>query len=274
MRAPDQTPNFDYSQAEWAEIEAAAQVIRKGPFPKKMRDSLRAAACVYVSEMARAQDGQTARELKKRWQKIAGSSEKLHDDLSACMEDLLCEISRKGSRTADEKGMMTWLDAISFNLGLLPTIAERAAHYFERHHDKSNPRLRFQSKILEVWVRLGGKLKISRHPKTQEVRGPLARFFFNVARPVMGAAAPSPDSLRDIVERQKIRMGEIAIFTEKPAGLSIFAWYDRLCEWVEMQAEKQERELEFDLEITRAIVGDSDPAVVAGCGSCGNASRD
>jgi hypothetical protein len=150
MRAPDQTPNFDYSQAEWAEIEAAAQVIRKGPFPKKMRESLRAAACVYVSEMARAQDGQTARELKKRWQKIAGSSEKLHGDLSACMEDLLCEISRKGSRTADEKGMMTWLDAISFNLGLLPTIAERAALYFERHHDKSNPRLRFQSKILEM----------------------------------------------------------------------------------------------------------------------------
>jgi hypothetical protein len=51
---------------------------------------------------------------------------------------------------------------------------------------------------------LGGKLRISRHPKSQKVQGPLAKYFMAVAEPVMGDATPSVESLPDIIERQKV----------------------------------------------------------------------
>jgi hypothetical protein len=255
-------PQFDYGDAEWTEIEAAVQGIRKGPLPKKARELLCVAASVYIWEMARPQHAHSARELKKKWHKIAGSSKKLYGDLSDRIEELLCEINLKGPLRGEQSTTMVYLEAISLHLSMLPTIANRAADYLENQDDKSNPRLRFQSKILEIWVRLGGKLQISRHPKTQEIRGPLARFFFAVARPVMGTGAPSPDSLRDIVERQKTRMVEIDIFPEKPA-FSLLALYDRLREWIERDAEKHHSRLALEFEITRTMVGPDHPAVVA-----------
>jgi hypothetical protein len=71
-----------------------------------------------------------------------------------------------------------------------------------------HPTLRvwYESFVLCTWTDLGGALKISRHPKTHAVRGPLARFFEAVARPVMRAQMPSLESLPDIVRRQKLEL--------------------------------------------------------------------
>src|SRR5262249_38094870 len=69
-------------------------------------------------------------------------------------------------------------------------------------HDR-NPKFQFEYGIMLTWWVLGGELRVSRHPKTGKIQGPLARFFRAVTTPVMGPAAPSLESLPDIVRRGK-----------------------------------------------------------------------
>jgi hypothetical protein len=254
MEAPgDKVASFNYSGAEWAEIEAAAQSARKGPLRKEVAELLRTAAGDYLAETT-APPAYTARALNKKWLKLAAHSERLHQEFFACEEETLREMKRKGHLTGEEKLRMEWLNNIRWHLKLAPVIAKTTANYFYDQDDKSNRRVRYQSKVLEVWVQLGGKLQISRHPKTQEIRGPLARFFFAVLRPVMGSSTPAPDSLRDIVKRQKKTMGEIEVIPEQPRGY-LLGWYDRLCE-------QQGRKLAIELDVTRALVGPDDPAIL------------
>jgi hypothetical protein len=66
------------------------------------------------------------------------------------------------------------------------------------------PALFFQQQVLSLWTDLfGGRLTVTTDPVTNESKGPLVRYFFAVARPVMGKLTPSIQSFRDIVERQK-----------------------------------------------------------------------
>jgi len=80
------------------------------------------------------------------------------------------------------------------------------AEAFERYPTEGahfdNPKFMFQFKVLLIWTELGGELGISRHGKYGTIQGPLARFFRAVTVPVMGALAPSPESLPDIIRRQ------------------------------------------------------------------------
>ena len=58
--------------------------------------------------------------------------------------------------------------------------------------------------ILWFWTDIiGGKLSFSRNPKSGQPCGPMVRFLLAAAGPVMNAATPSLESLRDIVSRQK-----------------------------------------------------------------------
>lgn len=262
MRASDTIPSFDYTQAEWSEIEAAAQAARRGPLPEKAMELIRAAAYDYLAE-TRTPPVRSARILKKRWQKLISSLERLHREFSACTEETACEMERKGHLTGEEKLRMQWLLNIRLHLKLAPGIAKTTACYFDNLDDRSNARVKYESKVLEVWVRLGGKLQISRHPKTQEIRGPLPRFFFAVARPVMGASAPAPESLRDIVRRRKKPMAELEVFAQQARRFNLLRWYDRLCERFEAENEQQARKLAIELDITRALVGADHPAVRA-----------
>jgi hypothetical protein len=63
------------------------------------------------------------------------------------------------------------------------------------------PRVAFLFRVLEIWTQLGGMLRLSRHPRTNLVTGPLARYFAAATQPVIGG---SLESLPDIVRRQKI----------------------------------------------------------------------
>jgi hypothetical protein len=63
------------------------------------------------------------------------------------------------------------------------------------------PRVAFLFRVLEIWTQLGGMLRLSRHPRTNRVTGPLARYFAAATQPVIGG---SLESLPDIVRRQKI----------------------------------------------------------------------
>jgi hypothetical protein len=68
-----------------------------------------------------------------------------------------------------------------------------------------DPSVIFQQYILWLWTdEFGGRLTTTRGPISGEISGDLVRYFFAVARPVMGEATPSVQSLSDIVTRQKV----------------------------------------------------------------------
>jgi hypothetical protein len=106
----------------------------------------------------------------------------------------------------------------------LDRFRDRAAAYAEAHERYptegthfDNPKFMFQFKVLLIWTELGGELRISRHGKYGTVQGPLARFFRAVTVPVMGALAPSPESLPDIIRRQS----RFLAFEATPFGQSV-----------------------------------------------------
>jgi hypothetical protein len=255
MRASDQvTPSnriaaeFDYSEAEWNEIEVSVQVVRCGSLPKKARELLRIAARDYLAGFAHPQR-RAKSESRKKWEKIAALSAKLEQELAECDTSLV------------------WPDYLS----LLQTYAGALSEFTNqivrpRDDDKTSPRLTYQSKVLEVWVGLGGKLRISRHKKSQRVQGPLARYFFAVTRPVMGASTPSPQSLRDILDRQKAQTGEIDAIMDEPSWFNLKGMYNWLCE-------RQTQLLATELENARVTVGPDHPAVVQTERILGNGER-
>ena len=69
-------------------------------------------------------------------------------------------------------------------------------------YPKTTAKAAYHSDVLDVWTDFGGKLKISRHPNTGKIKGPLARYFSAVTQPVHGG---SPESLPDIIERHLAR---------------------------------------------------------------------
>jgi hypothetical protein len=149
MRAPDETTLFDYNEAEWAEIEAAVQAARRGPLPKEAIELLRAAARDYLAETATS-PARAARGLKKKWRKLATSSERLYWEFSACCEETACEIKRKGRLTQEEKFRLQLLHNIRLHLNWTPGIAKTMARHFNDQDDKPNSRVRYQSKVLEI----------------------------------------------------------------------------------------------------------------------------
>jgi hypothetical protein len=183
MTGPDEAATlFDYSEAEWAKIEASAQIVKKGPLRKSTRKALQAAACAYLSAVA--QRDKKSR-LKDRWAKVDTLSQRLHRELSVCVE-------WSNSDSYDEwlKLRAEFVSPCLTPVDIIGRVARAARHDLE---GKANPRLEYQSKVLEIWVQLGGSLRISRHNKSQRVQGPLAKYFFAVVRPVMGEATPSSE---------------------------------------------------------------------------------
>ena len=69
---------------------------------------------------------------------------------------------------------------------------------------RPDPSVVYAQRILWLWTNeFFGDLTCSWNPVAGEDSGPLVRYFFAVARPVMGAHTPSSQSLKKIVERQK-----------------------------------------------------------------------
>jgi hypothetical protein len=72
------------------------------------------------------------------------------------------------------------------------------------HHSIANGRYSERSLAAVRFRYAHSPHRIGRHPKSQKVQGPLAKYFMAVAEPVMGDATPSVESLPDIIERQKV----------------------------------------------------------------------
>ena len=80
------------------------------------------------------------------------------------------------------------------------------AELFWKPWNLSSPKEEYYEKVLSIWVdHCGGQLKKSRDKMTQKPRGPLLRFFVAVTYPVMGIDAPKPETIFDIVDREKLR---------------------------------------------------------------------
>jgi hypothetical protein len=74
----------------------------------------------------------------------------------------------------------------------------------KRVRDQDLPRMYYYRDLLRIWTRkIGGQLRFSRHPISGEPRGPLIRFLRAATGPVLGAEAPSVESLADAINREK-----------------------------------------------------------------------
>jgi hypothetical protein len=205
--AKQYTPLFDYSQAEWSEIEAAARAVLPDgePLPNAARVSLVENARYYRAEAhSRMQPWPKER---RDWQKIVQLSEYLHQAVSAMIErrvDWLTifgapERARDARRRLQHrlKGVSEIKLSAKFMLDNLSKTDRRPARAF-------------QSSVLAVWTSFGGELRSARHPKTGRPGGPLIRFLQAVTIPVMGASAPSLESLPAIIRRRKRALEESA----------------------------------------------------------------
>jgi hypothetical protein len=234
-----------YTKAEWRMISESVQVVRKGELPKQARTRLIEAALDYRSGLEAAQQRMRCRKRTERLRKIARHA-----------IELMEEISAEAERFPDVFWKVLQAHAAQ--------TAFMASGLGKENNDRVNPRLLYQARVLECWVFLGGELKISRHSKSKKVQGPLARYFFAVTRPVMGASTPSPETLPDIVDRQKRSMGEtkplVANAKWRNIGAAVLA---RIRATYVAELGRQERMLEREIAIARKLSGDDQPAVIA-----------
>jgi hypothetical protein len=159
-------------------------------------------ARVYLAEVTHI------RTMQRQWRKVGREFEKLRQTLSVAVERELRWLTECGLRKEQVA------DSQQCFRDVFGAICEM--HYFATCHVEtfgtssqpenkmySNPRMMYEWQILTTWTRLGGKLTRSRDRETQKIGGPLARFFRAVTVPVMGARAPSLETLPDIIYRKK-----------------------------------------------------------------------
>jgi hypothetical protein len=190
---------FDYSEEQWSNIAAATQSIRTGALPDEARTELVRSACVYLAGMAHAAPTE-----HRRWRNVARQAYKLQQALSAAIEINIQHLRKCG---VEEKNLPTSMRRELEHLSDIGDLANEMADMYQRQPSElrhlNSPRLMYEWEVLEIWILLGGRLGISRHPKTGKVQGPLARFFRAVTAPVMGAAAPALETLRDAIARHE-----------------------------------------------------------------------
>jgi hypothetical protein len=192
---------FNYSEEEWLAIETAIQAVRKGTLPKKIRKWLVGEARWYLADRIHPNE-------RREWEKAAFHVEKARQLISGIAERLLELFNKAGY--AEKIGQAVVNRVFGEDLGDLTRIRDEAKETAElnkkgpingAHFD--NMKFMYVFKVLLIWTSLGGELKVSRHPRHGNIQGPLARFFRAVTVPVMGPSAPSPESLPEILRRQR-----------------------------------------------------------------------
>jgi hypothetical protein len=204
----EQPPKFDFSQAQWNEIATAIAAVRSSTLTKEERESLCYSADEFLADFDARRKG-TYVSPKKRaeaWKRVAKLSCELRDAIEIAGQ------LRWRSGWKDEP-----ITAGQY-LGEFIDMLDELEFEFTRRSDPSwwivsiehsatgrlDPSVVFQQRILYMWTdQFGGSLTVTKDPNSGKISGPLATYFFAVARPVMGNRTPSPQSLPDIVSRQK-----------------------------------------------------------------------
>jgi len=199
LNAPDarqvaEAVRFDYTEEDWIKIEKSVRHLR--PTQADLED-LRTRLLIYIRRYLFAElnrPGKVARNkwITKHWARIS----KLSDD---ALKSLFAVESLEDAPEKYREHKLALMKLLVIARGRL------AAPKIDDGFPKANPRGWFQFYVLEAWFELGGQLRISRHPTTGEIRGPLARYVAAVTGPVPGYRG-SLESLPDILARQKSMM--------------------------------------------------------------------
>lgn len=194
---------FDYSPEEWAKIAKSIESFEgKQEAIDEARVLLRNSARSYFLDVLNGPGH--AREQKLRlqhWSKADRLSEALFSELNWVSRDEL----GNGPPNPDGAERKPY-DAEMLALMKIRVMARsRVVHLSEKIDDgypKATPKAHYQFYVLEMWTRLGGKLRFSRHPSSGKIKGPLVRYFSAVTEPVYGG---KPESLPDIMKRHEAR---------------------------------------------------------------------
>jgi uncharacterized protein YdaU (DUF1376 family) len=233
-------PRFDYSSAARSEIEATVGTLlseRQWIFLRDAADQFQS-SCVERDQKTYLKPSERAAACAKAAQRCGESRKALEAFAKTLVKDgdwrdaLFLGISEELSVALTAKKRMRvcgpWqrMEVVSAGAsdGLLLTFGEvvdlleaieselrEVSHPFYWKVSKVtsvtgrlDPSVVYVQRILWLWVKeFFGDLKCSWNPVAGEDCGPLVRYFFSVARPVMGPHTPSPQSLKKIIERQK-----------------------------------------------------------------------
>jgi hypothetical protein len=177
---------FDYSNKQWAAIETEVALVRSAPLTRIERRLFILAGDVYLHCVRSKQSFEARRqEEMESWTVVRNLTEELLTALNRAMATNVC----------NEKYMVP-----------MTTLLSKLRDDAERFGKPWIPKGEYYQSVLSMWVdHCGGQLKKSRDKTTQKPKGPLLRFFVAVTYPVMGIDAPKPETIFDIVEREKLR---------------------------------------------------------------------
>jgi len=184
---------FDYSKAEWSNIEEPIRAIGKS-LPNDVRELLVENARDYRAGITMQPQAKERRD----WQRILRLCEHLHQVVSVMAEEEVKFFNIYGE-LKEAKRFRRWVDNSLRGVLQIKLLAK------DRIKVERDPpaRVLFQDNVLYIWTYLGGQLRFARHPKTGRPQGPLIRFFQAATIPVMGASAPSLESVPNIIRRRK-----------------------------------------------------------------------
>jgi hypothetical protein len=228
---------FDYSDGDWVKIERAIESVRQTPLTAQERRDLQNAADNYRRRVADRtignyrsplqgmaawnKAGELCQKLRLAIEVAAKSKNREHWEgipVSVISKELAAKIGRVIRPNIQEeltfKNALRTLDCGDFRDLLIEVEtflrkvgADRLSWRTSEWKSKSGrnePSVIFYQRILFLWTEcFGGKLKYSRHARTNKIGGPLVRYFLTVTEPVMGDKAPSAESIPDILKRQK-----------------------------------------------------------------------
>jgi hypothetical protein len=210
------TIDFDYDRKQWIKIEQCICAVRSSGSSEEERTRLRKAAIEYLSDKRQRENGSYASPKRRAvsWKKVARICDELKNEIGNALE------SRYGARR-DELDHpvhpLKYGDAELTFGAVLDVLAELkfgaeefskplwwGVSIFKTSTGRLDPSVVYLQSILLMWKEdFCGELKISRDPNSGQIGGPLARYIDAVATPVMGPAAPSPNSYRSLINRQK-----------------------------------------------------------------------
>lgn len=210
---------FNYTQAQWADIEAAVTTTRNAPLSDAERVDLLVAANAFFHNSAERESGTYVPPKVKTesWRKLEQRCGQLREALETACRYLLGDSWREepitflgvpGPTFGDVEDLAARVQVRAKEItgnpsALKPTIVQSFT-------GRLDPSVVFQQRILSIWTNhLKGRLTVTHDPISGEIKGALVKYFLAVAGPVMGEKLPSLQSLPDIVERQKLFQKEM-----------------------------------------------------------------
>lgn len=177
-------PPFKFAAAEWKAIASAA------PNPLALGANLNAAR----RELERAGNSYLIRQCAR--QNIRVALPKMRKTIKL-IERAVAEVKKAGLDQHTLVGLQDALDNLFPHLGLHKLISKRGAI------DPSRDQL--YERVLVVWTRLGGQLRLSRSGERSKPGGRTIKFMLAAIGPVMKGETPKPEGLAAIIKRERVR---------------------------------------------------------------------